>query len=235
MAIANMVIMAATTKLRLGALVIALALPACAQHAGAPAAHNPNVTAKSTADIRRAQAEIKTGVRAYKHHALKIALSHFNRALVLDSRSNEARYDRGITETDLRAYGRAAADLQAVVKAQPHWTQARLHLAAAQFRAHQFAAASKNFDLLIRSNPKAGKLWLDDGVSYYQLHRYADARKRFARALALAPKSGRAHFWLGLSYARLGQKTKSRSELALAAHSRDVIVRTAAKRALTTR
>ena len=73
---------------------------------------------------------------------------------------------------------------------------------------------------------------LDDGVSYYQLRRYADARKLLARALVAAPKSGRAHYWLGMTYQHLGDRAQARNELALAAHSRDAVVRTAATRQL---
>ena len=94
--------------------------------------------------------------------------------------------------------------------------------------------AARNFDILVRTDQKASNVWLDDGVSDYRLHRYAQARQRFARALDLAPRSGRAHFWLGLACVKLGQTSKARSELALAAHSRDAGVRKAARRILKT-
>ncbi len=202
----------------------ALILSACSNAAGPV----------SPADAARARAEIKTGVRAFGHRAYKIALAHFNGALALVPSSLDARYDRGITEENLHAYGPAMDDLQSVVNNRPDWNNARFHLAAAQFQAHRFADSARNFDIALASNSKAGKLWLDDGVSYYRMQRYADARLRFARALALSPKSGRAHFWLGMTYRHLGNP-KARSELALAAHSRDVVVRSAARRQLTAR
>ncbi len=204
----------------------ALMLSACA-HAGPSAPADAKTQA-------RARAEIQTGVRAYSHRAYKTALAHFNNALALIPSSLDARYDRGVTEENLHADGNAIDDLQTVVTNRPDWISARLHLAAAQFQAHRFADSAKNFDAALASNPKVGKLWLDDGVSYYKMKRYADARLRFARALALSPKSGRAHFWLGMTYRHLGS-SKARGELALAAHSRDSVVRLAAKRQLTGR
>jgi len=219
-------IMAATTReFPAAAFLVALFLSACS-HAG-PA--HPD--AKTQA---RARAEIQAGVRAYGHKAYKTALTHFDRALVLVPSSLDARYDRGVTEETLHAYGKAMDDLQAVVTNRPDWSGARLHLAAAQFHALRFADSAKTFDAAVATNPKVGKLWLDDGVSYYKMKRYADARLRFARGLALSPKSGRAHFWLGMTYRHLGD-SKARDELALAAHSRDSVVRLAAKRQLTGR
>jgi tetratricopeptide (TPR) repeat protein len=214
----------ATIKALAAVFGAALILSACSNAAGPV----------SPADAARTRAEIKTGVRAFGHHAYKIALVHFNGALALVPSSLDARYDRGVTEENLHAYGAAMDDLQSVVNNRPDWTNARFHLAAAQFQAHRFADSARNFDIALASNSKAGKLWLDDGVSYYRMKRYADARLRFARALALSPKSGRAHFWLGMTYRHLGNP-KARGELALAAHSRDVVVRSAARRQLTAR
>ncbi len=204
----------------------ALILSACS-HGGPSAPPDAKTQA-------RARAEIQSGVRAYSHKAYKTALTHFTNALALVPSSLDARYDRGVTEETLHAYGNAIDDLQTVVTDRPDWSAARLHLAAAQFQARRFADSAKNFDVALASNPKAGKIWLDDGVSYYKMKRYADARLRFARALALNPKSGRAHFWLGMTYRHLGN-SKAQAELALAAHSSDSVVRSAAKRQLTGR
>mgnify|MGYP002402618507 CR=1 FL=1 len=201
-------------------------LSACS-HASAPQAPAPRID-------RQVRDEIRSGVRAYHQRAYSNALSHFNRALALDPHDWDARYDRAVTEERLRAFGRSEADLREVVNARPQWGAARLHLAAAQYRAHDFSAAARNFDIVLRDDSKAWNVWLDDGASYYQLHRYGDARRRLARALDLAPRSGRAHFWLGLTYRRLGQTSKARGELALAAHSRDRGVRDAARRMLKT-
>lgn len=216
------------TARALVALGAALVLASCSHGAAPPSrvSHNPQTDAK-------VRGEIKTGVRAYGHHAYKIALAHFNSALKLDPASLEARYDRGITEEDLHAYGRGAADLARVVHEKPAWPGARVHLAAAEFHAKNYAAASRDFDIALRSNGKSWKVWLDDGVSYYKTKRYAEARKRFARALSLSPRSGRAHFWLGMTYSHLHNKHKALTELALAAHSRDTVVRTAARHQLT--
>ncbi|GAC1358545.1 MAG: hypothetical protein NVSMB31_18970 [Vulcanimicrobiaceae bacterium] len=219
----------ATTIRTFAAAGTVLVLAACS-HGSAPPPAASNVRA-----VSQVRQEIKTGLRAFGHHANKIALAHFNKALSLDPKSLEARYDRGITEEKMRAYGRAADDLGAVVKARPQWDGARLHLAAAQFHVKRYAEAARNFDLALKTSGKVSRLWLDDGVSYYKLHRYADARKRFARALDLAPKSGRAHFWLGMTYRHLGDRLKARNELALAAHSRDMVVRRAAKGQLAAR
>lgn len=227
---ATMAIMAATTRACLAGLGAALILAACS-HAVAPPQH----AAQDARKAAQARQETKTGVRAFGHHSYKIALAHFNKALALDSGNTDARYDRAMTEEQLHLYTRGAGDLAAVVKARPQWGAARLHLAAAQYHAHQFAEAAKNFDIALKTGGKASQVWLDDGVSYYKLHRYADARKRFARALDLAPKSGRAHFWLGMTYRHLHDIKKARNELALAAHSRDVVVRSAARKQLAAR
>ena len=217
-----------TNKGLCAALGAALLLTACSQ--GTP----PSV-ARAQAAQRQAQAEIKTGVRAFGHHSYKIALSHFDRALALDSHNADALYDRGLTEEQLRSTKHAESDLASAVKLRPSWNAARVHLAAEQYHTHHFADSAKNFDVALKASSKSAVLWLDDGVSYYHLARYADARKRFARALALAPRSGRAHYWLGMTYNHLGNKPKAQGELALAAHSRDVVVRTAARRELRAR
>lgn len=201
-------------------------LPACS-HAGAL---RPTHTANP-----RALPEIKIGVRAYQHHSYKTALGHFDRALKFDANNTEARYDRALTEEKFRAFGIAESDLRAVLRVRPTWTAARLHLAAAQYQKRQYVASTRNFDIALKADGKAAQVWLDDGVSYYAMHRYADARKRFARALDLSPKSGRAHFWLGMTYGHLHNHGKARAELALAAYSRDRVVRTAARRQLTGR
>lgn len=215
--------MAATAKtLTLG--LAALIVSACS-HAAAPPAVSPQNQAK-------AHSEIRTGVHAFGQNAYRTSLAHFNRAVAFDPNSVDARYDRALAEEMTGAYGHAADDLQAVVWNKPAWNEARLHLAAAQFHARRYADAAQNFDIVLRSNPKNWSAWLDDGVAYYKMKRYAQARQHFARALALAPKSGRAHFWLGMAYRNLGNRPKARGELALAAHSQDVIVRTAARRQL---
>ncbi|MDQ6930843.1 MAG: tetratricopeptide repeat protein [Candidatus Eremiobacteraeota bacterium] len=227
---------AVTINARLAALCAALLMTACSRagtpSSSVPARHEAAVK-PSNANSKAAVAEIKTGVRAYGHHAYKIALSHFNRALRADPRNFDALYDRSLTEEKLGAFKRAETDMYAAVRIRPKSAPARIHLAAAQYHAHHFSDSARNFDIALRGQPKAWKLWLDDGVSYYHLHRYGDARKRFARALDLSPRSGRAHYWLGLAYGHLGNRPKARAELALAAHSRDGIVRTAARRALT--
>jgi len=225
--VANTAIMAATRAL-LG-LGAAMLLAACSQNvAPSVARHNAEVQAE-----KRATPEIKTGVRAYGHKSYKIALVHFDRAVKIAPNDADALYDRAITEERLGSYKHAEEDLTSAVRARPNWHSARVHLAAAEYHAHHFAAAAKDFDVLLKQAPKSSKLWLDDGVSYYNMHQYAQARKRFARALDLAPRSGRAHYWLGMTYQHLANKAKARAELALAAHSRDVVVRTAARHALT--
>jgi tetratricopeptide (TPR) repeat protein len=208
------------------ALVAALLLSACSHSQTAGPTSPATVDAQTQA---RASAEIKTGVRAFGHKSYRIALTHFDRALALVPGSLDARYDRGVAEEHLHAYGHAADDLQIALNDGLPRNDARLHLAAAQFHAGRFADSARNFDIALRSNPKTSRLWLDDGVSYYKMKRYADARQRFARALDLSPKSGRAHFWLGMTYRHLGNRSKARGELALAAHSRDVVVRSAAR------
>ncbi|GAC1477759.1 MAG: hypothetical protein NVS1B6_19310 [Steroidobacteraceae bacterium] len=218
----------AAINLRVPALGAVLMFSACS-HAGAPPSTQPHRPSAGAVQ------EIKTGVRAYQHRAYTIALSHFDRAMTLDGQSVEARYDRALTQEKLHNYKRAASDLQTVVRTRPKWNAARLHLAAAQYHARDFSAAARNFDIALRSNGKAWQVWLDDGVCYYRLHRYADARRRFARALDLSPKSGRAHFWLGMTYRHLHDPAKARAELALAAHSRDIVVRRAARRQLSGR
>lgn len=224
----------AATKSLAVELGVALILSACS-HAAVPPPRSANGNRPISHNQISARQEVRTGVQAYGHHAYKIALSHFTRALTLDPRSVEALYDRGLTEEKLNAYKRAESDLHAVVRARPQWPSARLHLAAAGYHAHDFAGAARNFDIVLRSQGKAWKVWLDDGVSYYHLHRYSDARRRFARALDLSPRSGRAHFWLGMTYRHLHSAARARGELALAAHSRDIVVRTAAQNALAVR
>lgn len=226
---------AVTINARLAALAAALLITACS-HSGTPsssveAGHRAAVAHPGAA--KAAVAQIKTGVRAYGHRSYRIALSHFNRALQLDPGNFDGLYDRSLTEEKLGAFKRAETDMYAAVRIRPKSAAARVHLAAAQYHARDYSQSARNFDIALRSQPKAWKLWLDDGVSYYHLHRYSDARKRFARALDLSPRSGRAHYWLGLVYGHLGDRRKARAELALAAHSRDGIVRTAARRALT--
>ena len=227
---ANTAITATVTKALAAAFGAALILGGCSHSPTvAPSSSPAGVDAQTQA---RAREEIKTGVRAFRHKAYRIALSHFNHAIALAPGSFDALYDRGVAEERLRAYAHAADDLQTVVNNRPDRKDARSHLAAAQFHAGRFADSARNFDVALRSNSKAWRLWLDDGVSYYKMKRYADARQRFARALALSPKSGRAHFWLGLSYRHLGNRAKARNELALAAHSRDTVVRIAARQQL---
>ena len=212
-------------RFRLTALVAALALSACSHIASSP-------RAPSQSDIAVAQSEAEAGARDFSHRAYATALRHFTQAVALDPTSAEARYDRAMTEEQLGSSKHAEADLTTVVGDSPTWTAARFHLAAAQYRSHEFADAARNFDIALGSNSKAWQVLLDDGVAYYRLGKYADARKRFARALAVAPKSGRAHYWLGMSYQHLGDRTEARNELALAAHSRDAVVRSAATREL---
>jgi len=218
----------AATNLRVPALGAALIMSACS-HAGAPPSTQPHRPSARTVP------EIKTGVRAYNHRSYKIALQHFDRAITTDDQSIEARYDRALTYEKLHNYKGAAADLKTVVHARPKWAAARLHLAAAQYHARDFAGSARNFDIALRANAKNWRVWLDDGVIYYALHRYTDARRRLARALDLSPKSGRAHFWLGMTYRHLHNAPRARGELALAAHSRDIVVRTAAQNALAVR
>lgn len=218
--------MTTTATRAICAALVAMMLSACS--------HAPAPRATASQNDRQIRDEIRSGVGAYRDHAYRNALEHFNRALWLDPHDLDARYDRAVTEERLHAFGRSEADLREVIRARPEWSAARLHLAAAQYRAHDFTGAARDFDIVLRDNSKAWNIWLDDGVSYYQLHRYGDARRRLARALDLAPRSGRAHFWLGLTYRRLGQASKARGELALAAHSRDRVVRNAARRMLKT-
>ncbi|MFN2529226.1 MAG: tetratricopeptide repeat protein [Candidatus Baltobacteraceae bacterium] len=220
--------MMAATRSLIVALGAALLLAGCGKHS-APSVARQNAT---LAAEKRATPEVKLGVRAYSHHSYKIALDHFDRALKLAPDSTNALYDRALTEERLGSYTHAGEDLGAALRARPVWYSARVHLAASQFHAHRFADAAKNFDIALKTNPKGSKLWLDGGVSYYRLRQYGQARKRFARALDLAPRSGRAHYWLGMTYQHLANKSKARAELALAAHSRDVVVRTAARHAL---
>ena len=217
------------TRALIAALGAAMLLVGCGERiAPSVARHNAAVQAE-----KRAMPETKLGVRAYAHRSYKIALSHFDRALKLAPADADALYDRALTEERLGSYKHAEEDLRSAVAARPDWYGARVHLAASEYHAHHFAAAAKDFDVLLKRNPKGSKLWLDDGVSYYHLGNYGEARKRFARALDLAPRSGRAHYWLGMTYLHLANKPKARAELALAAHSRDIVVRTAARHALT--
>lgn len=229
-----MVAMKATTKAVCAAIAAAV-LGACS-HAPAPQAYTaPQGSAPATfatPNTAALRAEMREGVRSYKLHAYKNALAHFNSALAIDANNTDALYDRAVTEERVRAFGHSESDLRDLVRARPHWAPARLHLAAAQYRSHDFNGAAANFDIVVREEPKAWRIWLDDGAAYYHLHRYADARKRFARALDLAPRSGRAHYWLGLAYRHLSQPSKAREELALAAHSRDRGVRDSARRVL---
>lgn len=178
---------------------------------------------------------VQDGVAAYRNHSFGAALSDFDRALDRDPRNTQARFDRALTEERLNTVAAALADLQQVVAENPKWNAARMHLAVAEYRSRDYAEAARDFETIAQAHPKSVAAWLDDGVANYQMKNYAIARKSFAKSLELAPRSGRAHLWLGLAYLKLGDMQKGRNELALAAHSKDVHVRDAARRSLRAR
>jgi len=233
--------MKATSALALACAATALVFGGCSRPStsiphdfvNSAGSQNANAPAGTPADNQvRARDELAAGVRAFGRRSYAAALERFDLAVQLDPGSVDARYDRGLAEAEQHAYRHAADDLGIVVKARPGWGSARLHLAADQELSGRYGDAARNFDIALRVNPKSSRVWLGDGVSYYKLHRWSNARRSFAKALVLEPKSGRAHFWLGMTYGHLHDAKQARNELALAAHSRDVVVRMAARKEL---
>jgi protein O-GlcNAc transferase len=117
------------------------------------------------------------------------ALEHYDRALSIDPRLEDALHNRGILLSRLGNFEAAAANQQRYVQEFPHSLRARSVLVDALLALRQFEKALESLDALDRLAPRDTEAQIRRGVALAGLRRYAEASVVFADARTYDPQA----------------------------------------------
>ena len=104
------------------------------------------------------------------------------------------------------------AQLQAVVKQQPKFVQARFALAQAYFSKNRLPEAEAEFKQVLQLEPDHADARFQLGLVYLTENRPGEAQSTFSQMIAQDSKNGEAHYGLGLALAGEGKDRQAIDE-----------------------
>ena len=122
------------------------------------------------------------------------ALEQFKRALALDPKFTDARFDLASVEAEGGQWQEAAADFKQVLVERPDDARAHQHLGEVLFlwgdqfaKAGQLEQAAARYREALRYRAADAELHMSLGVALARLHRLAEAGSEFQAALNINP------------------------------------------------
>lgn len=140
------------------------------------------------------------------------ALTHLKKALELDPRQYEVRFELIAVYRSLNDLGNAAAQLELLQDARP--TDARVDYVRALLAVdrNEINTAIKNFQEALRKDNKLLGAWQDLGLTYIKLKRWAEAAETFAELVKRQPEAAEVAYFYALSLYNAGKVAEAEAE-----------------------
>jgi tetratricopeptide (TPR) repeat protein len=177
------------------------------------------VTAERTAlklDEKNTTAHYQLGrflLRLGEQKDLNEAISELRRALELDPRQYEVRFELVAAYRSLGEFAQAAAQLDVLTESRP--TDARVFYVSALLDTdrNDLNAAIRNFNEALKRDPTMYGAWQDLGLVFVRASRWSDAVETFAELTHRQPNSVEAAYFYALSLYNSGKTSEAESEV----------------------
>lgn len=150
-------------------------------------------------------------LQAYDQH--EAAAVCYTRAHLLDPKSFDWIYYRGVAEAAQGRNAQAMESLRKALNRNPTYLPARLKLAELLLSSGDLAAGGTEFKQLVREHPESATAFYGLGRVQSSAGKPEEAIRSFERACELFPAYGAAHYALALAYRRSGDSKQAGEHL----------------------
>ena len=144
---------------------------------------------------------------------LNEAVSELKRALELNPRQYEVRFELIAAYREMRNLPEAAAQVDVLQDSRPTDPRVFYVTALLDTDRNDLAAAEKNFNEAIRRDPSLYGAYQDLGLAYAKAGRWEDARRTFAELANRQPTSIEAAYFHALSLYNAGRSAEAETEV----------------------
>jgi tetratricopeptide (TPR) repeat protein len=137
------------------------------------------------------------------------AISHYDKAIVIDPGRADAFSNRAKAFEDLHEYRKALKDYNHAIYLDPSDSNLFLQRGYVYEETHQYALAIKDYDEAIKLSPDQGDYWFSRSMSKLKSGKYDDALPDLSKSIELKPTVG------AYSYRALLHKMEGKHDLAL--------------------
>ncbi|MBA3632308.1 MAG: tetratricopeptide repeat protein [Acidobacteria bacterium] len=142
----------------------------------------------------------------------KEALTHLKRALELDPRQYEVRFELIAVYRSLNDLANAAAQLELLQDARPADARVDYIRALLAVDRNETNAAIKNFEEALRKDNNLLGAWQDLGLTYIKLKRWTEAADTFAELVKRQPEAAEVAYFYALSLYNAGKSAEAETQ-----------------------
>lgn len=140
------------------------------------------------------------------------ALTHLKRALELDPRQYEVRFELIAVYRSLNDLANASAQLDLLQDAHPADARVDYVRALLALDRNEINTAIKNFQEALRKDNNLFGAWQDLGLTYIKLKRWSDAADTFAELVKRQPEAAEVAYFYALSLYNSGKTAEAETE-----------------------
>jgi protein O-mannosyl-transferase len=144
------------------------------------------------------------------------ALEDFSQAIVCDSTSARALYNRGLILMNKKRNDEALSDYQRALRYNPNYVEAYVNKGNILRDKGENDAAMADYNMAIRLSPGFSKSYFNRGTLLLNTKRFDEAILDFTKAISIDPTYAKAYYNRGLAHFNSSRKTEACADFASA-------------------